>query len=198
MEILDFTYRTIAIVLLLARRGVWHYTGKATEKKQPITQFKFDWTSYRSLNKLATRLFSVFVLLQLAGLRIFPIYENHILFQSVGIVVAFVGFFIGVAARLQLGENWAHAADYQVKTHQKLITTGVYSHIRHPIYAGLSLLLVGSELVALSWLFLPTAIILFGSAYLQAKKEEVILRESFGQKFDDYKKRTRMLIPFFV
>lgn len=118
------------------------------------------------------------------------------MFQTIGICLAIIAFAIGVMTRRELGGNWAHASDYQIKKKHELITTGVYRYIRHPIYTSISLFIVGCELVALSYLFLPLLLIVFAASYIQAKKEEKILLDHFGNTYKAYMMHSSMLLPY--
>ena len=81
-----------------------------------------------------------------------------------------------------------------IKNHT-LITTGAYRYIRHPIYFGTNILLIGAELVAGSYIFIFYCL-LFLYDYYSARQEEQLLVQHFGKAYEDYQKKTRMLIPF--
>jgi protein-S-isoprenylcysteine O-methyltransferase len=118
--------------------------------------------------------------------------------QVIGLLVVAVGIWICFVARKELGSNWSHAADYQIKKTHQLVTTGMYRYIRHPIYFGLALSWIGGEMVAGSYLFVS----LFGifvAFYVQGKREENnFLRSRFGKEYKEYMKKTKMLIPFIL
>lgn len=118
------------------------------------------------------------------------------LHTNVYLIVGFFSILFGVClcflAHKQLGDSWTHAASIKAKT---LVTKGIYSSIRHPIYTGLILSYVGSQILVGSWLWI-SCLFLFIPAYLQAKKEEILLEKKFGQTFISYKKKTNMFVPF--
>ncbi|MFQ6074020.1 MAG: methyltransferase family protein [Candidatus Bathyarchaeia archaeon] len=83
------------------------------------------------------------------------------------------------------------------ETHRadKIVTTGVYSIVRHPQHLGALLAHVGISLLLSAWyslLFTPLMIMLI---YLISRKEEEELIREFGREYEDYKKRVPMLIP---
>lgn len=80
----------------------------------------------------------------------------------------------------------------------ELVQGGVYAYIRHPQYLGLYLILTG---FIVQW---PTIItvamfpVLIYMYYRLAKSEEKDLKKEFGQKYLEYKRKTRMFIPFVI
>ena len=78
---------------------------------------------------------------------------------------------------------------------EKIVTTGVYSIVRHPQYLGALLAHVGISILlsaAYSLLFTPLMVILI---YLISRKEEEELTKEFGKEYENYKKKAPMLIP---
>ena len=78
-----------------------------------------------------------------------------------------------------------------------LIETGLYSMIRHPLYSAL-LLLGLSAFFKLPGLF--PGILLFGAVFTlvsTVKAEEELDEKKFGPKYEDYRMRTKMFIPYF-
>jgi protein-S-isoprenylcysteine O-methyltransferase Ste14 len=78
-----------------------------------------------------------------------------------------------------------------------LVTTGPYSAIRHPIYSGVILAMVGTTVaVSLFWL---VAVVLLGAYFLySAVMEERYMAEVFPDAYPRYKQSSKMLIPFIL
>lgn len=115
-------------------------------------------------------------------------------FSVVGLAVFLVAAALAVWARQALGENWAHAADYQVLPGQALVVTGPYRFVRHPIYLAFLLMFVGIELLVVSWLIvlaLPIGVLLVW----QSRKEEQLLAQAFGPLYDAYRRQTGFFFP---
>ena len=106
-----------------------------------------------------------------------------------------LGFLISLSARISLGANWAHGAEYQIVKKQELITRGIYKFIRHPIYMGLLFAIIGIELIAHSYLVIPAVIAFCIGMYRQSKKEEKLLIKHFGSQYKDYMRKTKMFFP---
>lgn len=99
-----------------------------------------------------------------------------------------------LAAVRTLGKQWAIAARL-VEGH-KLITEGPYAWVRNPIYTGMFGMLLATGLAVSRWIVLPAAIALFGmGTVIRVHSEEKLLREAFGQEFDDYTKRVPAVLP---
>jgi len=102
-----------------------------------------------------------------------------------GAIVAIAGYFLFITARIQLGRSFSVSP--QAK---ELVTHGLYSRIRNPIYVSVGVMWLGL-IVALSlyWLFLPFLVLLLAQVF-RSGREARILREKFGQTYLDYRKQT--------
>jgi len=111
-------------------------------------------------------------------------------------ITTLFGLLIQLWARTSLGRNWS--ADVTFKEKHELIDRGPYRFIRHPIYSGLLLLILGTAL----WHghvdgFIILILISVG-VYVRARQEERLLAKHFPESYPPYKKRTTMFIPFIV
>lgn len=194
MDNLNPLYRTLALLLLISQLGYWYITAKKAEKEKPLTA---PTTPRKILERIIFNGLETLLVLQLAGLTIFP-YPANPLLELIGILLVSAGVTTCLSARKQLGTNWTHAVDFQIKSKHTLTTTGIYHLIRHPIYAGIMCTFVGSELIVNSYLvFFLFPVLLLGS-YYQGKREESILIRHFGQKYKTYMHQTKMLIPYIL
>jgi protein-S-isoprenylcysteine O-methyltransferase Ste14 len=78
----------------------------------------------------------------------------------------------------------------------KLVTEGAYRYIRHPLYSSLLMLDWGIFLKDVSWVGLALALAVSFLLTATARAEEAENLRFFGPPYDDYRKRTRMFIPF--
>jgi protein-S-isoprenylcysteine O-methyltransferase Ste14 len=82
-----------------------------------------------------------------------------------------------------------------IVTEHRLIRTGPYARMRHPIYTGMLVALVGTALVIGEYRALVgLGIVLFGLTR-KAKKEEAFLAAQFGEDFQEYRRRTGFFLP---
>ena len=112
---------------------------------------------------------------------------------AIGAVVLASGLVLAVWARLHLGRNWGMPMSQRVEP--ELVTSGPYRFVRHPIYSGLLLGLIGTAL-ATNLLGLGLAVILGAYFYYSASVEERNLTETFPTAYPAYRTATKMLIPF--
>ncbi len=112
---------------------------------------------------------------------------------AAGAVLCVCGIAIAIWARAHLGRNWGMPMSR--KENPELVTTGPYAFVRHPIYSGLLLAMLGSALgESVVWL-LPFALCI-PYFIISARNEEEIMREQFPAQYSDYMRRTWMLLPF--
>ena len=105
--------------------------------------------------------------------------------RIVGAAIAIVSLALLVVARLQLGA--AFSVQAKAKT---LVTTGLYSRIRNPIYVFSAMFLVGLVIVSERWLLLLPIALLVPMQVVRARKEERVLAAAFGEEYERYKAGT--------
>lgn len=106
---------------------------------------------------------------------------------------------VGIAFRLYaihvLGASFTTTV--AIAPEQTVIETGPYRLIRHPSYTGFLITLLGLGLSATNWLSL---LVLMGCALIglsyRIHVEEHVLQEHLGQRYQEYMRRTKRLIPF--
>ena len=113
--------------------------------------------------------------------------------QVIGLVIFLLGLALAVWARVYLGRNWG--MPMSEKADPELVTTGPYSTVRHPIYSGIILAMIGTTVaVSLYWL---VAVVLVGAYFIySAVMEERYMAGRFPDAYPKYKQSTKMLIPF--
>jgi protein-S-isoprenylcysteine O-methyltransferase Ste14 len=112
---------------------------------------------------------------------------------AIGLTIFLLGLCLAVWARLYLGRNWGMPMTQ--KERPELVTTGPYRHIRHPIYTGILLGMIGTT-IALSpyWL---VGVIATGAYFVySAFAEERFMASHFPDTYPAYKRSTKMLVPF--
>lgn len=115
--------------------------------------------------------------------------------QGIGTAIFVTGLALAVWARVYIGRNWG--MPMSKKSDPELVTTGPYRTIRHPIYTGIILAMIGTTIaVSLYWL----AAVVFAGAYFSfsAVMEERHMAEQFPGTYPEYKRSTKMLIPHVI
>jgi protein-S-isoprenylcysteine O-methyltransferase Ste14 len=131
-----------------------------------------------------------FVTLAMAiiAVSVFGLYATYLpwtAWRIAGIAIAAPAFLLFVAARIELGRAFSVRAKATT-----LITTGVYSRIRNPIYVSGAVMILGFIIWAgRPWLLLVFAV-LIPLQVVRSRKEERVLTEKFGAAYLDYKQRT--------
>jgi protein-S-isoprenylcysteine O-methyltransferase Ste14 len=83
-----------------------------------------------------------------------------------------------------------------VREGHRLVTHGIYRHVRHPMYLALLLYSLGQTLVIPNWVAGPSYLVTFGLLFvLRVGPEERLMREEFGKDYESYMARTRRLVP---
>ena len=132
------------------------------------------------------------VLLRLGAFRHATVVRDPWL-QGIGLALFVLGLALAVWARVYIGRNWGMPMTR--KADPELVTSGPYRRVRHPIYSGIMLALLGTALaVSLYWLVLLA--LLGGYFVYSAVTEERDMAERFPDTYPAYKRSTRMLVPF--
>ena len=99
-----------------------------------------------------------------------------------GVLLAVIGYSMFVTARLQLGKSFAVTP--QAK---ELVTVGLYSRIRNPIYVFVDVMILGLILaLRLYWLFAIYPLVVTMHVF-RAHREAKVLQEKFGQAYIEYR-----------
>ena len=112
---------------------------------------------------------------------------------DLGLLLTALGVGISIWARLSLGSNWSSLVT--LKDGHELIRAGLYRWVRHPIYTGILLGMIGTAMIKgqlRGWVGLA---IVFAGFYYKARREEKFLREEFGGDFDAHAQQTGMFLP---
>jgi protein-S-isoprenylcysteine O-methyltransferase Ste14 len=129
-------------------------------------------------------------------LRVFA--RNSLAVHSLAIGIAGApvlgcGLALAVWARVRLGRNWGMPMTQRAEP--ELVRSGPYRFVRHPIYSGILLAILGTALTT-SFVGLVAVVALGAYFYASALVEERNLTASFPTAYPEYKRGTKMLIPF--
>ncbi len=120
---------------------------------------------------------------------------HSVLIGGIGVGVFALGIGLAVWARIYLGRNWG--MPMTEKAEPELVTSGPYRFVRHPIYSGLLLAVLGTALVSnlIGLIILP---LLGGFFFYSALVEERNMTAAFPTAYPTYKAHTKRLIPFLL
>jgi len=114
-------------------------------------------------------------------------------FPVLGTVLLATGLGFSVWARRHLGRNWS--AHVVVKQGHELVRTGPYRWVRHPIYTGILLALLGMVVAFGEWRGLLAMGFALLSFAVKSGQEERRMGEVFPE-YEQYRRETAALIPF--
>jgi protein-S-isoprenylcysteine O-methyltransferase Ste14 len=177
----------VPFIILIAWLVFWAYWLAASSKVKTGRA--------RGSRSAALRAGVVLILLLLVRARVFrgQTVTNGPWLQGIGLAIFISGLALAVWARACLGRNWG--TPMSQKDDPELVTTGPYRRIRHPIYSGIILAMVGTA-VAVGWYWLVAAGALGAYFVYSAVMEERYMSARFPDAYPAFKRSTKMLIPF--
>ena len=121
-------------------------------------------------------------------------------FGLIGLALAIIGGYLRIKARLQLRKKAGFDSLYstsrlQVAEGQQLVKDGLYKRVRHPLYLGEILRNFGAVSIFSSGYGI--LLVTIGAVFLllRIKHEEEMLAAAFGPDYEDYRRKTKRLIP---
>jgi protein-S-isoprenylcysteine O-methyltransferase Ste14 len=79
----------------------------------------------------------------------------------------------------------------------KLVRSGPYGVVRHPIYTSMLVVICATAVVIAPWpLFLGSLILFVAGTEIRVRTEEQLLASQFGEEFQEYKRAVPAYIPF--
>ena len=112
----------------------------------------------------------------------------------VGVALIAIGLGFSGWARSHLGRLWSGRVT--LKEDHAIIQTGPYSFVRHPIYTGLLIAVVGTLLTEITLAAIAGAVLLTIGLIMKIRQEERLLTNHFGAAYDDYRIQVAGLIPY--
>jgi protein-S-isoprenylcysteine O-methyltransferase Ste14 len=104
------------------------------------------------------------------------------------------GLLFSVWARRYLGTNWSGRVT--IKERHELITRGPYGLVRHPIYTGVLLAILGSVIAVGEWRAVFAMVLASLALWRKLRLEERWMLRQFGDVYKTYCRRVPALIPF--
>jgi protein-S-isoprenylcysteine O-methyltransferase Ste14 len=115
-------------------------------------------------------------------------------FFTLGMILIVIGFMVRIRSIQTLKQYFTYSVA-KVENH-KVIETGLYKFIRHPGYLGQLIIFVGISTSISNWLSILVMMIPITFGYLyRIKVEERFMVEQLGEKYLNYRERTKRLIP---
>jgi len=110
-----------------------------------------------------------------------------------GVLIFLSGYWIRSVAAHTLKKQFSYFVTIQ--EHHQLITSGIYSLIRHPVYLGTILAVVGMFMIFSTWFGLTFVFLYSGILIHRMSLEEKLLFKYFGSVYQEYSLKSFRLIP---
>ena len=111
-----------------------------------------------------------------------------------GAAIFAAGLWVLWRAHAALGRYWSDSV--QLRQGHQLVTSGIYQHIRHPIYTFGWLLGIAQALVLWNWVVAAAGLASFALIYfLRVPREEHMMLDQFGEAYRAYMNRTGRIVP---
>jgi protein-S-isoprenylcysteine O-methyltransferase Ste14 len=179
--------RAVEVVLAVAWAAFWLYWLTAAFS---MKRGRVPWS-----RELGIRVVVVAVVIVLVRFGVFRHQGRNTEPWRAGLGLALLALGLGFAiwARIHIGRNWGMPMTQ--KDEPELVSSGPYRLVRHPIYSGILVAVVGTA-VALAWIWLVAALLVGIYFGYSATVEERYLAERFPDAYRAYRRSTKMLIPF--
>ena len=111
-----------------------------------------------------------------------------------GAIVTVAGILFCVWARVVIGSNWSGSVT--IKENHELVRRGPYQIVRHPIYTGILLGLLGTAFVYGANRGFVGALVCGVALWIKSQTEEQFMVQQFGEQYIQYRREVRALIPY--
>jgi protein-S-isoprenylcysteine O-methyltransferase Ste14 len=105
--------------------------------------------------------------------------------ETLGLILAIWAFILWATARVQLGSSFSVQPEARA-----LVTRGIYSRIRNPIYVFGAMWIAGLVLVIGKPFWLLILLLLLPMQVVRARRESRVLEEKFGAEYREYRRMT--------
>jgi protein-S-isoprenylcysteine O-methyltransferase Ste14 len=168
----------------------WAISAQNVRRAQSLEPIHWRLATVAILVVAAILIFSPYLAYGFLGGRFVP--ANKVI-AGIGLAMIVTGMAFSIWARRHLGQFWS--ARVTLKVDHELIQSGPYARVRHPIYSGLLLAMLGTALFIGEWRALLGVAIFFVAHWQKAHREEALLSRQFGTAYEQYCGRTGSLIP---
>ncbi|MFX0054130.1 MAG: methyltransferase [Candidatus Hermodarchaeota archaeon] len=195
----ELVFRVLFVVLyglFLIPRGYYRFVKPRQEKEEPA---ETDRASVGRIQIVLTLIIlgglisSILYILGLPWMDWFQILQYPILLRVAGAILVLI--MIPLLAWIHRELDRQYSAVLEIKSDHRLITTGPYERVRHPMYTVLILFFFGMSLVSANLIVIVFAVLLMLAFPFWIRVEEEKMIETFGEEYIEYMKRTGRFFP---
>ena len=192
--------KTIAALIWFAGLVVWYIIRHPFERKARKMGVRKSLLTWREWTLLAIATAGLFLIPATYVLTGFPASFDRAFIPALawlGLLPLCGALWLFRRSHVDLGRNWS--LTLKVRENHVLVNTGVYRHVRHPMYSSFFLLALSQMLLLPNWLAGTSGLIGVGFLFgFRVLREEAMMLEYFGDEYRSYMARTKRIIPWIV
>ena len=122
--------------------------------------------------------------------------DYYLPFQATGggVLLLISGLWLFWRSHADLGRNWS--VTLEIRKDHKLVTSGVYQTIRHPMYSAILLISAAQVFLIHNWIAGFSSLVAFALLCLfRIPHEEAMMREQFGEEYNAYSRNSGRIFP---
>ena len=192
--------KTVAAIIWFVGMIGWYIIRYPFARRSRKTAVSRSFLDLKEWLLLAIAAVGTFYLPAVYALTGFPAQFNRPFVPSVawlGVIVLGASLWLFRRSHADLGRNFS--ATLKIRETHKLVTGGVYRHIRHPMYTSFFLLALAQLLLLPNWFVGIAGFVGTGLLYaFRIKREEKMMIEAFGDDYRSYMARTKRVVPWLL
>lgn len=114
--------------------------------------------------------------------------------MALSILLFLMAALLSWSAKRALGRHWR--IDAGLNSDHELVMSGPYRVLRHPIYASMLCVLLGTGVILTPWWMLSLVLAFVAGTEIRVRVEDQLLRSAFGDRFLDYQRNVSAYVPF--
>ena len=189
---------TLSKILWLAFGIAWAILRQQPGHRSRKTPVRYSARGVREFALLAASLSGLGIVPAIYVATHFPRFADYTFVPALsylGIAVDVVCLWLFYRTHRDLGQNWSVSLD--LRERHTLVTTGVYSVVRHPMYAAFWLMALAQLLLLPNWVAGPAGLVGFGILFFgRIRREEDMMIAAFGDEYRAYIRRTARVVPW--
>ena len=185
------TYTLVTLTFWLILFAYW---GVNAQKVKTAVQKQSRLSRYLYLFLFFSGWFIIYSPYCAIGVLGYQLIPANTLTGLLGLVINICGVAFAIWARKTLGNNWS--GDVTLKKEHELVQSGPYKFVRHPIYTGFEIGLLGVAITVGQLKGLVGLSLAVACHYYKTTMEEKIMYQQFGERYAEYAKRVKRLVPF--
>jgi protein-S-isoprenylcysteine O-methyltransferase Ste14 len=188
---------TIAAIIWAIGMVVWFFIRRPHQRrarKQAVANHRRSFGERMALNIAVVGVVGIPLVHLLTPLLRFADYPFQPWAGWVGTLMLIAFLWLFYESHRILGKNWS--ITLEIREEHKLIEDGIYKYVRHPMYSAFWLWAICQAFLFPNWVVGVSGVLCFGVLYFsRVGKEEAMMRQTFGETYDDYCVRTGRVLP---